>query len=538
MGAGRRGPDQAAARARLRAIYREHNPRKLRDVDKLLEEWEGREEVLLHTVETKYLGAAICSIDELFELIDTGRQDLISHEDFERWWQQHQQRNGCPAEEAVDFLQWVRSQRGDTYSLDRAGLQRLLEKMIVAQDAVALVEDVPLQAAAATAAAAASSPLPPPTEREICDWINGTESWPGSLRSVSRDQPISATFTEAGPIGLRLCDGSSSGTTGPWAVVIDEVKADTQAARDHVPPLLEGLVLLSVGDCDVRGMDLVQVQDVVGRHPQRPLTLQFENTYDVANADDDDAASSEQTVEEPVLQVKDIEDEPAMLKPPPQQSEVEFRVTEPEPEPVIDAEIVVDEEEQRRRRQEADAMLDALEAAAAQQDFTMYSSSVQLYEDEARLAQEAARAEVEAEAGRIGDFLHTLLDLVIADRFLEKTGVYLLNNSRPDCEHVFDLCGVVCVCVCVCVVANSRGCGGPSCRSRCAAGSCRPCRCGNPGGTGGASSGAGCEAGGGIQGAGEHPAGDQPGNPPTAPHHTHTFHFISALDSPCGVLRA
>ena len=48
----------AAVRDEIVEIYREHNPRKLADVDELLAEWKGEEQKLLASVRTKYVQAA------------------------------------------------------------------------------------------------------------------------------------------------------------------------------------------------------------------------------------------------------------------------------------------------------------------------------------------------------------------------------------------------------------------------------------------------------------------------------------------------
>ena len=41
-------------RSKIVAIYTEHAPRKLKDVDRLLLEWKGEEELLLENIEKKY----------------------------------------------------------------------------------------------------------------------------------------------------------------------------------------------------------------------------------------------------------------------------------------------------------------------------------------------------------------------------------------------------------------------------------------------------------------------------------------------------
>jgi hypothetical protein len=47
-----------AVRQRLVEIYTQHKPRKLQDLDELLGEWVGKEEVLLAKVEAKYLASS------------------------------------------------------------------------------------------------------------------------------------------------------------------------------------------------------------------------------------------------------------------------------------------------------------------------------------------------------------------------------------------------------------------------------------------------------------------------------------------------
>ena len=45
--------------AAMEAIFREHNPRKLKDLPKLLQEWAGNEGQLLANIELKYLGSTL-----------------------------------------------------------------------------------------------------------------------------------------------------------------------------------------------------------------------------------------------------------------------------------------------------------------------------------------------------------------------------------------------------------------------------------------------------------------------------------------------
>eukprot|EP01048_Picozoa_sp_COSAG05_P018426 COSAG05_NODE_2691_length_2766_cov_3.328084_3_plen_354_part_00 len=52
-------PPELDVRARLQKIYTEHCPRKVQDIDKLLEEHAGKEEELLAKVEAKYLAPAL-----------------------------------------------------------------------------------------------------------------------------------------------------------------------------------------------------------------------------------------------------------------------------------------------------------------------------------------------------------------------------------------------------------------------------------------------------------------------------------------------
>ena len=54
--AGERARHASEVRRQLLAIYSEHNPAKLGDVDGLVAEWAGQEELLLAKVQAKYLG--------------------------------------------------------------------------------------------------------------------------------------------------------------------------------------------------------------------------------------------------------------------------------------------------------------------------------------------------------------------------------------------------------------------------------------------------------------------------------------------------
>ena len=58
MEAENRRAQLAAVRDEIVEIYREHNPRKLADVDELLAEWKGEEQKLLASVRSKYVQAA------------------------------------------------------------------------------------------------------------------------------------------------------------------------------------------------------------------------------------------------------------------------------------------------------------------------------------------------------------------------------------------------------------------------------------------------------------------------------------------------
>ena len=55
-------------RARLRRIFSAHNTRKLGDIEVLMEEWKGREDVLLQKVEAKYADQSSLPSPEELEL--------------------------------------------------------------------------------------------------------------------------------------------------------------------------------------------------------------------------------------------------------------------------------------------------------------------------------------------------------------------------------------------------------------------------------------------------------------------------------------
>lgn len=54
--AGEQARHSGEVRNELEAIYRDHNPNKLGDLDELLEQWKGQEELLLSKVKAKYMG--------------------------------------------------------------------------------------------------------------------------------------------------------------------------------------------------------------------------------------------------------------------------------------------------------------------------------------------------------------------------------------------------------------------------------------------------------------------------------------------------
>jgi hypothetical protein len=45
-------------RSQIIDIYLKHNPKKIDDVDQLIEEWKGQEDVLLWNIQQKYVGEA------------------------------------------------------------------------------------------------------------------------------------------------------------------------------------------------------------------------------------------------------------------------------------------------------------------------------------------------------------------------------------------------------------------------------------------------------------------------------------------------
>ena len=78
---------------------------------------------------------------------------------------------------------------------------------------------------------------------------------------------ISATFTQPGSLGLKLNDDKSG------ALVV-RVNPGSQA-EDH-EQLCPGLVVRSVGETDVSGMEYSGVLSVLKSSKQRPITLTFE----------------------------------------------------------------------------------------------------------------------------------------------------------------------------------------------------------------------------------------------------------------------
>jgi hypothetical protein len=141
-----------AYRAQLEAIYREHNPRKLHDIDSLLQEWSGREDALLAALGTKYLGASIVSVDALFELMDKDRGDTISYGELQTWWRSR--RLAGDGHFAPQIRSLVTKISGaDGGELDRAGLWALLQEL--------MSMDEPER----------WSDAAPPEEVDICKWL-------------------------------------------------------------------------------------------------------------------------------------------------------------------------------------------------------------------------------------------------------------------------------------------------------------------------------------------------------------------------------
>ena len=90
-----------------------------------------------------------------------------------------------------------------------------------------------------------------------------------------RQPPVECVFAEAGGLGLKLNDVDGR-------VKVVQVNKGTQAERH---PQTVGLLLLSVADTDVRGMEYQSVLSLLkGKKEERPLTLRFEQPAAAAAA--------------------------------------------------------------------------------------------------------------------------------------------------------------------------------------------------------------------------------------------------------------